>query len=84
MTPTAASTTPGDGARFVVHPTDFSPASELAFAHALRLAVTSKGRLTLLHVGDGADGLLDALRGTTTEQVIRRAPCPVLAVPADE
>lgn len=30
----------------------------------------------------GRHGLLDALRGITTEQVLRRAPCPVLAVPA--
>ena len=29
----------------------------------------------------GRDGLLDALRGSTTEQVLRRAPCPVLAIP---
>ena len=28
----------------------------------------------------GRDGVLDALRGSTTEQVLRRAPCPVLAV----
>jgi nucleotide-binding universal stress UspA family protein len=31
---------------------------------------------------EGHDGVLDALRGSTTEQVVRRAPCPVLAVPA--
>jgi nucleotide-binding universal stress UspA family protein len=30
----------------------------------------------------GRDGFLDALRGTQTEQVVRRAGCPVLAVPA--
>ena len=29
----------------------------------------------------GRDGFLDALRGSTTEQVLRRAPCPVLAIP---
>jgi len=29
----------------------------------------------------GHDGFLDALRGSTTEQVLRRAPCPVLAIP---
>ncbi|HMF26290.1 MAG TPA: universal stress protein, partial [Pseudolabrys sp.] len=29
----------------------------------------------------GRDGLLDALRGSTTAQVVRRAPCPVLAIP---
>lgn len=31
----------------------------------------------------GHRGFLDALRGSTTEQLVRRAPCPVLAVPAD-
>jgi nucleotide-binding universal stress UspA family protein len=30
----------------------------------------------------GHRGFLDALRGSTTERVIRQAPCPVLAVPA--
>jgi nucleotide-binding universal stress UspA family protein len=30
----------------------------------------------------GHKGFLDALRGSTTEQVLRRASCPVLAVPA--
>jgi nucleotide-binding universal stress UspA family protein len=30
----------------------------------------------------GQDGVLDALRGTTTEQVLRRLTCPLLAVPA--
>jgi nucleotide-binding universal stress UspA family protein len=31
---------------------------------------------------EGTDGILDALRGTVTEQVVRNAGCPVLAVPA--
>jgi nucleotide-binding universal stress UspA family protein len=30
----------------------------------------------------GRRGLLDALRGTTTERVLHQAPCPVYAVPA--
>jgi nucleotide-binding universal stress UspA family protein len=30
----------------------------------------------------GHHGVLDALRGSTTERVLRNAPCPVLAVPA--
>ncbi len=30
----------------------------------------------------GRHGFLDALRGSTTEQVLRRAPCPLLALPA--
>jgi nucleotide-binding universal stress UspA family protein len=38
--------------RSVVLPTDFSPASERAFAHALAIAVLRQTSLTLLHVGD--------------------------------
>jgi nucleotide-binding universal stress UspA family protein len=30
---------------------------------------------------EGRHGVLDALRGTVTEQVLRQAPCPLLAVP---
>jgi len=30
---------------------------------------------------EGRHGILDALRGTVTEQVLRRSPCPLLAVP---
>lgn len=30
----------------------------------------------------GHDGWMDALRGSTTERVMRQAPCPVLAIPA--
>jgi nucleotide-binding universal stress UspA family protein len=35
----------------IVHPTDFSVSSELAFAHALRIALSGKAQLHLLHVG---------------------------------
>jgi nucleotide-binding universal stress UspA family protein len=31
----------------------------------------------------GRNGILDALRGSVTERVLRRAPCPLLAVPAE-
>ncbi|HWJ74739.1 MAG TPA: universal stress protein [Kaistia sp.] len=34
----------------IAHPTDFSPASEAAFAHALKLAVLLKAELHILHV----------------------------------
>ena len=30
---------------------------------------------------EGRHGFLDALRGSTSEQVLRRAACPLLAVP---
>jgi nucleotide-binding universal stress UspA family protein len=31
----------------------------------------------------GHHGVLDALRGNVTERVLRRAPCPLLAVPVN-
>jgi len=34
----------------ILHPTDFSHGSDVAFAHALRIAVDSKGELEILHV----------------------------------
>lgn len=34
----------------VFHPSDFSPASEVAFAHALKIALLSKADLDLMHV----------------------------------
>lgn len=30
----------------------------------------------------GHDGWMDAIRGSTTERVVRQAPCPVLAIPS--
>jgi len=36
----------------------------------------------IVMVTAGHEGVLDALRGSTTEQVLRQAPCPVLAVPS--
>jgi len=37
----------------ILHPTDFSEASEVAFVHALKLALVAKGRLHILHVSRG-------------------------------
>jgi len=50
-------TDPGPGfIAHVFHPTDFSHGSALAFAHALRIALTSESGLTLFHVDrDGED-----------------------------
>jgi nucleotide-binding universal stress UspA family protein len=36
--------------RTIVHPTDFSATSMEAFFHALRIAVTMKSELCILHV----------------------------------
>jgi nucleotide-binding universal stress UspA family protein len=38
----------------ILHPSDFSEASEVAFAHALKAALVARSRLTLFHVS--ADG----------------------------
>ena len=37
----------------IFHPSDFSEASEVAFAHALRIALVTKAALTMLHVDPG-------------------------------
>lgn len=39
----------------IFHPSDFSDASNMAFAHALKLAVATSGRLTILHTGSDSD-----------------------------
>jgi nucleotide-binding universal stress UspA family protein len=110
----------------IFHPSDFSQASEVAFARALG---ADEARFTLVHVGAAGDmlavheprqkgwtwdrtvrrgdvveqilevgiawpadlivltterhhGFLDALRGSTSERVVRGAQCPVLAIPS--
>jgi nucleotide-binding universal stress UspA family protein len=45
--------------RSIMHPTDFSVASGLAFDHALRIALSGKTKLHLLHVGHGDPELAD-------------------------
>ena len=37
-------------AKSILHPTDFSPTSESAFAHALAIAVNNRAKLSILHV----------------------------------
>ncbi len=41
--------------RSIVHPTDFSDASAEAFAHALRIGLSAKSRLYILHISVKAD-----------------------------
>jgi len=41
--------------KIIVHPTDLSFASQEAFAHALRIAVATKGVLHLLHIEEAED-----------------------------
>lgn len=47
----------------VFHPTDFSPASDVAFAHALKLALASVGSLTVFHYAGGDDADDDSANG---------------------
>ncbi|MCK5448190.1 MAG: universal stress protein, partial [Gemmatimonadetes bacterium] len=42
--------------RSVLHPTDLSPESEIAFQHALAIALLRQTSLTLLHVGEVPEG----------------------------
>jgi len=53
------------------------PATEIVAA-----AVECDADLVIM-VTDGADGLIDGLRGSTTQRVLRGSPCPVLTVPAN-
>jgi nucleotide-binding universal stress UspA family protein len=41
--------------RNIFHPSDFTPASEAAFAHALRAALMAQANLTILHVSPDRD-----------------------------
>ena len=52
MIPTDSSGATVPVIRTVLHPSDFSEASLVAFAHALRAALISKGKLVLIHVSD--------------------------------
>ncbi|HYQ27836.1 MAG TPA: universal stress protein [Polyangiaceae bacterium] len=45
----------GNRIESIFHPSDFSEASEVAFAHALKLALASKAELSMLHATDGSD-----------------------------
>jgi nucleotide-binding universal stress UspA family protein len=38
--------------RRIFHPSDFSEASQVSFVHALKLAVSARAHLTILHTGD--------------------------------
>ena len=41
----------------LLHPTDFSDGSEIAFEHALSLALVKRSGLSILHVGDPGDDI---------------------------
>ena len=48
--------------------------------HILKIAEDCSPDLIVMAT-QGHQGFLDALRGSTTERVLREAPCPILAVP---
>lgn len=52
-----------------------SPVAEIVAA-----AIEQQSNLVIM-VTSGSHGILDALRGTTTNQVMRQAPCPTLTIP---
>jgi nucleotide-binding universal stress UspA family protein len=56
----------------VLHPTDFSPASDRAFAHALAIALLRQTELTLLHVGSPKEADLDWTRFPRVRQTLER------------
>jgi nucleotide-binding universal stress UspA family protein len=52
-------------------------------AHEIVMAADDFMANLVVMVTEGRRGFMDALTGSTTERVIRRSPCPVLAVPAE-
>jgi len=49
-----ATTRPTTRVESIFHPSDFSEASEVAFAHALKIALETRAKLTVLHVEAGS------------------------------
>ena len=43
---------------------------------------TAKNADLIVMATEGTQGIVDAMRGSVTERVVRDAPCPVLAIPA--
>jgi len=50
----------------IFHPSDFTEASEIAFVHALRIALIARASLTMLHVDPGYDADWDDFPGVRT------------------
>jgi nucleotide-binding universal stress UspA family protein len=48
----------------------------------IEMARTTAADLIVMST-DGRNGFLDALRGSHSERVLARTPCPVLAIPAE-
>jgi hypothetical protein len=50
-------------------------------ADVILQTATELGTDLIIMTTDGPDGFLDALRGTTSERVLRKPPCPVANLP---
>ena len=66
----------GDGWRFAWETRTGDPVDEI-----VKAADSLRAHLIVMPT-EGRHGVFDALRGSTTERVVRRASCPVLAVPS--
>ena len=69
----------------ILHPSDFSTASELAFAHALKVALIAKSQLTVMHVSPSMTAEwtdFPGVRETLTRWGLLPQNSPRSAVPA--
>ena len=69
----------------ILHPSDFSAASAVAFAHALKTALIAKARLTVMHVSPGMTAEwtdFPGVRETLTRLGLLPPESPRAAVPA--
>src|SRR4051812_28409310 len=76
---------PGLSLANIFHPSDFSEASEVAFVHALKMALVARSRLTMMHVarGDFADwSEFPGVRETLVRWNLIAPDSPKSAVPA--
>ena len=56
----------------IFHPTDFSPASEVAFVHALKLAFATEGSLTIFHLASETEERDDIHEFPQVRDTLRR------------
>jgi hypothetical protein len=69
----------------ILHPSDFSVASEVAFAHALKAALIAKAQLTMMHVAPNMTAEwtdFPGVRETLTRWGLLPPDSPRSAVPA--
>ena len=65
----------------ILHPTDFTEGSRVAFCHALKVALMAKSRLTLLHVSKGSAANFPGVRETLERWRLLPSGSPRSAVP---